>query len=301
VRIANRLLLTDLSLPASAYSVYFMEALRRLLTTYAYNITGSYEDAKDIVQDAYLNFMHVEEAIENKKAYLIRTVINLSINFKNRQKKLLFDYPGVWLPEPVATEHADAAINSRETLSYSLMVLLEKLNPKQRAVFILKEAFNYEHEEIAEVLGMSIENSRKILSRAKAQLRSGDMITSNKISPAYVDNFINVIHNTDMEALEKLLNEDIVLVSDGGGKVPASLKPVEGRVHVMKFLLGVYNKFYRNQKIEKAFINHQPALLYFIDGALTNCQVFSLNNGKIENIYFIRNPDKLRLLAENLK
>ena len=271
------------------------------MITYAYNITGSYEDAKDIVQDAYLNFMHVEETIENEKAYLIRTVINLSINFKNRQKKLLFEYPGVWLPEPVATEKADADINSKETLSYSLMVLLEKLNAKQRAVFILKEAFNYEHDEIAEALGMTIENSRKILSRAKAQLRSGAVVTSKKNSSVHVDTYINAIHITDMDALEKLLNENIMLVSDGGGKVPASLKPIEGKEHVMKFLLGVYNKFYRSQRIEKTFINHQPALLYFINGALTNCQVFSLNNGKIENIYFIRNPEKLRSLAENLK
>ena len=275
-----------------------MEALRRLLITYAYNITGSYEDSKDIVQDAYLKFMNVEENIENKKAYLIRTVINLSINFKNRQKKLLYEYTGAWLPEPIATEKADAEINSKETLSYSLMVLLEKLNAKQRAVFILKEAFNYDHEEIAEVLGMTVENSRKILSRAKEQLRSGDTITPGKISPTYLDTYINVIHNTDMRALEKLLNEDIVLVSDGGGKVAASLKPVEGRQHVMKFLLGVYNKFYRNQRVEKVFINHQPALLYFIDDELTNCQIFSLNNGKIENIYFIRNPDKLKILQE---
>jgi RNA polymerase sigma factor (sigma-70 family) len=278
-----------------------MEALRRLLITYAYNITGSYEDSKDIVQDAYLNFMHIEETIENKKAYLIRTVINLSINFKNRQKKLLLDYPGAWLPEPVATEKADAGINSKETLSYSLMVLLEKLNARQRAVFILKEAFNYDHEEIAEVLGMTVENSRKILSRAKEQLRSGDTVTSKKVSSAYVDNFINVIHSTDMQALEKLLNEDIVLVSDGGGKVPASLKPVEGKEYVIKFLLGVYNKFYRSQRIEKTFINHQPALLYFINDELTNCQVFSLSEGKIKNIYFIRNPDKLKMLGESFK
>ena len=278
-----------------------MEALRRLLITYAYNITGSYEDAKDIVQDAYLKFMPIEENIENKKAYLIRTVVNLSINFKNRQKKLLFEYPGAWLPEPVATEKADTEINSKETLSYSLMVLLEKLNAKQRAVFILKEAFSYDHEEIAEVLGVTVENSRKILSRAKEQLQSGDIATPKEISSAYVDNFINIIHNTDMEALEKLLKEDVVLVSDGGGKVPASLKPVEGKQHVMKFLLGVYNKFYRNQKVEKAFINHQPALLYFVDDNLINCEVFSVRNGRIENIYFIRNPDKLKLLEENLR
>src|SRR3954452_22598823 len=191
-----------------------MEALRRLLLTYAYNITGSYEDAKDVVQDACMKFINVEEKIENKKAYLIRTVINLAINFKKRQKKMLSEYPGIWLPEPIATEKADAEINSKEILSYSLMVLLEKLNAKQRAVFILKEAFNYDHEEIADVLGMTEENSRKILSRAREQLKAGSTTTPKKITSDYFDKYINVIHNADMEELEKLLNNDIVIVSD---------------------------------------------------------------------------------------
>ena len=118
-----------------------MESLRPLLTTYAYNITGTYEDAKDIVQDAYLKFMTLDTSgMEDKKAYLTRMVINLAINYKNRQKKLLAQYPGEWLPEPVATEFADSNMNRKEVLSYSIMVLLEKLNAKQRAVFILKEA-----------------------------------------------------------------------------------------------------------------------------------------------------------------
>src|SRR5687767_15955575 len=116
-----------------------MESLRPLLTTYAYNITGTYEDAKDIVQDAYIKFMNTDsEGIENKKAYLIRMVINLSINFKNRQKKLIAQYPGQWLPEPIATDQLDDIIDRNEILSYSLMVLLDKLNARQRAVFLLK-------------------------------------------------------------------------------------------------------------------------------------------------------------------
>jgi len=278
-----------------------METLRRLLTTYAYNITGSYEDARDIVQDAYLKFMNVEYSIENKKAYLIRAVINLSINFKNRQKKLLSEYRGMWLPEPVATEKADGEINSKETLSYSLMVLLENLNAKQRAVFILKEAFNYDHEEIAEVLGMTVENSRKILSRAKERLKTAHILTPKKFTSRNFDKYVNIIHNAEMEELEKLLNDDIVIVSDGGGKASASLHPIEGKQSVIKFLLGVYKKFYRDKRVEKIFINHQPAFLYFTGDKLTNCQIFSLNDDKIENIFFVRNPDKLKLLEKKFK
>src|SRR5438093_13757597 len=103
-----------------------IQQYERLLTTYAYNILGSYEDSKDILQDAYLKFMQAgNDAIEDSKAYLVRTVINLCINKKNRQKREKALYPGEWLPEPIATEKADTTINRKEILSYSLMVLLE--------------------------------------------------------------------------------------------------------------------------------------------------------------------------------
>lgn len=279
-----------------------MESLRPLLTTYAYNIVGSYDDAKDIVQEAFLKFIDTNgEKIENKKAYLVRTVINLAINFKKRQKRMLAEYPGAWLPEPITTERADTAINRKEILSYSLMVLLEKLNAKQRAVFILKEAFGYDHEEIAEVLGISAENSRKILSRAKEQLKKEDAATQEKIPPDYLDKYVDVIYNGDINKLEKLLNDEIVIVSDGGGKVPAFMKPVRGKTSAIKLLLGIYKKYYKHVRIERSAINHEPALLYYHGDDLINCQVFSLENGRVRNIYFIRNPDKLWRLQERLK
>lgn len=278
-----------------------MDDLRSLLMTYAYNITGSYEDSKDIVQDAYLRFMNVDkERIDNKKAYLIRTAINLAINFKNRQKKLLAEYPGNWLPEPVATEKADTTINQKEILSYSLMVLLEKLNAKQRAVFILKEAFEYEHEEIAEVLSITAENSRQLLSRAKTTLKNKDVNARKKIPYNYVDKYAAAIRNGDMQILEQILNDDITVVSDGGGKASAAVNFVKGKTTAIKFLQGIYKKFYTGKRVEKSFINHQPALLYYNGDTLTNCQIFFIENGNIRNIYFVRNPDKLRSLQENL-
>src|ERR1044072_1934075 len=131
-----------------------MDSLRPILTSYAYNILGSYEDAKDIVQDVMLEMINrtTGTVIQNEKAYLTRSVINRAINARNRLQKMRSGYPGSWLPEPVAAETADGDLNQKDILSYSLMVLLEKLDAKQRAVFILKEAFNYDHEEIAEVL-----------------------------------------------------------------------------------------------------------------------------------------------------
>lgn len=279
-----------------------MQQYQRLLTTYAYNILGSYEDAQDVVQDAYLNFMHQgNKNIENVKAYLVRSVINLSINKKQRQKKQRALYPGEWLPEPIATEHADTALNRKEVLSYSLMVLLEKLNAKQRAVFILKEAFAYDHAEIAAVLEITEEHSRKLLSRAKDQLKTADAVVKTKSHTNYVDKYLSVIQRANMQELEKMLHDEVTVVSDGGGKAAAFRKPVHGRRSVAKLLTGVFKKFYAtNVELRGTTINHEPALCYFMDGKLINCQIFSLTKDGLQHIYFMRNPDKLEKLEKNL-
>lgn len=277
-----------------------METLRPLLITYAYNISGSLEDAKDVVQDAFLQFMQVDgDQIRDKKAYLVRMVINLAINQKNRQQKLRAAYPGEWLPEPVSHESADGAIHKKEVLSYSLMVLLEKLDPRQRAVFILKEAFDYEHTEIAEVLGITAEYSRKILSRSKKQLEAGISVQERSIDPAYLNQYLDIVQHADAKRLEQFLSEDITVVSDGGGKASASLNPIHGKQSVMAMLLGLHQKFYTDAHIEEAVVNHQPALFYFSEaGKLVNCQVFTFENGRITQVFFIRNPDKLQSLQK---
>ncbi len=276
-----------------------MESLRPLLTTYAYNIIGTYEDAKDIVQDAYMKFMGMDNnVIENKKSYLIRMVINLAINFKNRQKKTVAQYPGQWLPEPIATEHADISINRKEILSYSLMVLLEKLNARQRAVFVLKEAFDYDHEEIADTLSISVENSRKLLSRARDQLQSSRSVPKQSIPKTYLEKFLHILQTGDTLQLEQLLVDDINITSDGGGKATAFMKRISGRKDVIRLLEGLYNKFYRNVKILPGFVNHEPALFYYDEDKVVTCEVLSIENERITNIFFMRNPDKLRTLQK---
>ena len=180
------------------------------------------------------------------------------------------------------------------------MVLLEKLTTKQRAVFILKEAFNYDHKEIAEVLDITEDNSRKLLNRAKEQLQALETITPSKQADAYIDKYLSVIQNADLPQLEKMLHEEVMVISDGGGKVAAFRKPITGREAVAKLLEGIYKKFYSHIDIRKSFINNQPALCYIEDGRLINCQVFSIQKNVLHNIYFIRNPDKLKALEKNL-
>jgi len=276
-----------------------MEALRGLLTTYAYNICGSYEEARDIVQDVFLQFMLKDTGfIENKEAYLKRMVINLSVTRKKAMQKRLNSYPGEWLPEPVATEEADTALNRKEILSYSLMVLLEKLNPSQRAVFILKEAFDYDHAEIAEVLGIKPEYSRQLLTRAKKQLETQDTDNYRSGNVTFLSKYLDVIRLGDIDQLETLLTEDIIVTSDGGGKASAGMNPVSGKRSATAFISGIYKKFYRDRYIEEGLVNHQPALFYYEDSVLATCQIFSFEGSSVNRIFFIRNPDKLKSLQK---
>lgn len=275
-----------------------MDSLRPMLTSYAYNILGSYEDAKDIVQDVMLEMIkRTGTGIENEKAYLTRSVINRAINARNKLQKMQSGYPGNWLPEPVATETADAELNQKDILSYSLMVLLEKLDARQRAVFILKEAFSYEHEEIAEVLDISIENSRKILSRARKELQNEPINEIVKTPTEYLDKYMEVIRSRDIKKLEQLLSNDIVLVSDGGGKAAAALNPLIGVENTALFLSGIFNKFYHDRHFEFGEVNHHPAIFYYENEQLVNCQIFEFRNGLIHRVYMMRNPDKLAVLG----
>jgi RNA polymerase sigma factor (sigma-70 family) len=276
------------------YYICIMDSLRPMLTSYAYNILGSYEDAKDVVQDVMLEMINRSgTSIQNEKAYLTRSVINRAINARNKLQKMQSGYPGNWLPEPVATETSDAEVNQKDILSYSLMVLLEKLDAKQRAVFILKEAFSYEHEEIAEVLDISVENSRKILSRAKAALQNERFNERIKHSGDYLNKYMNVIRSRDVKKLEQLLTNDVMVVSDGGGKVAAALNPLVGIESASLFLAGIYNKFYFDREPVHGWVNHHPALFYYENKQLITCMVFEISGELIHRVYIVRNPDKL--------
>jgi RNA polymerase sigma factor (sigma-70 family) len=270
-----------------------MEELRHSLTLYAYNILGSYEEAKDVVQDVYLKMTQVNpEPIRDTKLYMIRMVINLAIDQKRKQQKQRTTYPGQWLPEPIATENPETSVHRKEILSYSLLVLLEKLDPKQRAVFILKEAFDYDHEEIADLLGITVENSRKILSRARTDLKASASPDS-KVQRELVQQYITVLEQGDVKALEKLLTEQITVTSDGGGKATAFMNPVHGIKSVTALLQGLFKKTYRYWDTELRWVNYQPALFYYHDGQLVTVQIFSIENGVFEEIFYVRNPEKM--------
>lgn len=281
-----------------------MKDYQNQLFPYAYNIAGSAEDARDIVQDVLTNYYATpREGIENEKAYLVKSVINHAINAKNRKKRMV--QPEVWLPEPVATETADANIYLKDILSYSLLVLLEKLNAKERAAFILKESFDYSHQEIAEILSITEEHSRKLLSRAKTKLFKPGEPANQPVRTAQtnvlLENYIAAIRSRNMEKLEDLLAQDIAFYADGGLKLNVVKRICTGTTDVAKLLVFIYHTYQTSSEIRETTINHQPAFLYYNGNQLAVCQIFDVSpaDGQILQINTVLDPEKLRMLSEH--
>lgn len=266
------------------------------LFPYAYNILGSVEDAKDVVQDVVTKYLSLErKTIENETGYLIKSIINRSINLKNHKHKTTTNK--VWLPEPFSTEDVADSIDRDTILSYSLLTLLEKLTAKERAVFILKEAFDFSHKEIAESIDSSVENSRKILSRARIKLTDYRTAQNNQLhNTSYLNRYLETIKNGNVSDLKELLSEDILLAADGGENIKVVRELTTGVFATSKLLVYVYKAFLSGLKYKVSFVNHQPAILFYQNDVLYNCQVFELHNKKIRSIYSIVDPQKLKAL-----
>ncbi|SMD37704.1 RNA polymerase sigma-70 factor, ECF subfamily [Reichenbachiella faecimaris] len=277
----------------------FLNEYQKKLFPYAYNILGSVDDALDAVQDVMSKFEAIaQKGFQNEIGYLIRSVVNTAINIKQRNQRLRH---GVWLPEPISTDRADKNIEREEIIGYSMMVLLEHLNPKERAVFILKETFDYAHEEIADVLSITVNNSRKLLSRAKSTLQTHNLQRSpteysfnNSID---LQEYIDIIKVGDVKALESKLNKDIVLIADGGKNVSVVRQFTSGIENVIKLITHLYDTYHKNYSYKTGIVNHQSAILFYQRQLLVNCQVFEVNGDQITGIYSIVDPAKLKKLA----
>ena len=272
-----------------------MKDYQSILFPYAYNILGSAEDARDAVQDVLYKYLAGQKKeVDNEKAYLIKAVINQSINLKDKNKKIR--YGDEWLPEPIATEETDKAVQLNDIAAYSLLILLEKLNPKERAVFILKEGFGYAHEEIAEVLSATPESSRQLLSRARCKLDADKQIGQlEKPQQFLLQQFLQAVRDKDIHTLEHLLTEDIQYTADGGGVIKVVAKHCSGIKEVIDLMILVYTRFLATATFVPTIINHQPAFLYYRNEKLILCQIFGFSSdGKITQINNVLDPQKLK-------
>lgn len=274
---------------------------QRVLFPYAYNILGSAEDARDAIQDTLSTYIvKSRDEVTNEKNYLIRSVINRSIQMK-KQKKQTVPVEAVWLPEPIATDQGPAGAGGEELAPFALLTQLEQLNPKERAVFILKEGFNYSHDDIAAVLDSTTENSRQLLTRAKSKLKKNkgfDQGFDKKAATAVVTKLLQAIQQEDAEGVERLLAEDVQFYADGGSKMRLVATHCAGRTAVQDVITLVHTKY--NQQLRKVFteVNHQPAILYYNGDQLMSCQVFEIEEGRIVRIDAIIDPEKLKGLGK---
>jgi len=218
---------------------------RPLLFSIAYRMLGSASDAEDVLQDAWLRYRSADETtIRSPKAFATTIVTRLCLDRLKSARAAREKYVGPWLPEPVLTsevERPDSVLQRAESVTLAFLVLLETLSPEERAVFLLKEIFEYAHSEIAEMLGTTIDNSRQLLHRAKARLAEARPRLSGTAQSrrAVAERFARAFASGDASALTALLAGDVDMWSDGGGKVSAARRPLVGRDEVLNFLIGV--------------------------------------------------------------
>ena len=272
------------------------------LFPYAYNIIGDSMAAEDLVHDV-LNryFIETPSHVQKPESYLTRAVINNAINHKNLLRTKLESYPGHWLPTPVLTEDMIyKRADQEEILNYSLLVLLEKLNAKERAVFILRETYEYSHEEIASILEIKAEHSRQLFKRSKKKLdQKIEFVLADYDSgqKQILEQLTEAILNNNLEKVKHVLAEDVKTISDGGEKVSAARKMLIGPNRVTRFLQAIYGKYLPDStQMEFTQINHLPAITFSVNGSVFRCMMFDIQNGKIKNIFIVVNPDKLQKL-----
>src|SRR6185369_2784330 len=285
---------------------------RPLLFSIAYRMLGSASDAEDVLQDAWLRYRSADETtIRSPKAFATTIVTRLCLDRLKSARAAREKYVGPWLPEPVLTsevERPDSVLQRAESVTLAFLVLLETLSPEERAVFLLKEIFEYAHSEIAEMLGTTIDNSRQLLHRAKARLAEARPRLSGTAQSrrAVAERFARAFASGDASALTALLAGDVDMWSDGGGKVSAARRPLVGRDEVLNFLIGVQRTaqnagLTNDASLAIEDVNSEPALVIRVGERLESIFVFSVENETICAIRVVRNPDKLAHIDRRLE
>ena len=279
------------------------EVHRPRLFSIAYRMLGSASEAEDVIQDAWLRASQDEHAdIRSPRAYLTTIVTRLCIDHLRSAERTRMEYPGPWLPEPLAEPNQES-VELASSLTTAFLVLLEQLAPTERAVFLLREVFELDFEEIAASVGKSEANTRQILKRARGRLRESRprFTASRGESEEIVRRFRAACISGDVEGLMALLHADARLVSDGGGKAAAATRPVLGADRIARFIMGYARKLhYSEADLQPVMISGAPGLLLRHAIAGDGTYSFDIADGRIRGIYIVRNPYKLRGFLEHV-
>lgn len=279
------------------------ETYRTYLFSIAYRMLGRVMDAEDMVQETYLRYQASQPlVIDSLKAYLTTILTRLCMNQLQLAYRKRETYTGPWLPEPLVTvdtfgpSSPEQRVDEYESLSLAFLILLEELQPIERAVFLLREVFDYEYAEIASFLGKSETACRQSFSRAKKHLADHRprFQASSALHQQMLTRFMQAVQGEDMDGLMNLLAEDVTLWADGGGKVKgAATRPIAGRLAVARFSLGTTRFIPDGARIEVAQVNGQPAMVVRTAERVFLVLAIEVVAQQIQAIRVIANPEKL--------
>ncbi len=292
--------------------VELFQANRQALFAVAYRMLGSATDADDVVQDAWLRFSAAQPAdLRSVKGYLTTIVTRLCLDRLKSARATREEYVGTWLPEPVATDdrrEPGASLALAESVTLAFMVLLETLSPQERAVFLLREVFDYEYDEISGMLDTTPANCRQLFHRARgriAERKPRFRATVDEKRPL-IDRFVRAFRDGSEAELTSVLAADVGFWSDGGGKVLAARRPVFGRDHVVTLLLGIRRTApatgisLESVTLDIVEVNGEPAIVMRVSGAIEAVYVPTVEDGAIAALRIVRNPDKLTYISRQL-
>jgi RNA polymerase sigma-70 factor (ECF subfamily) len=288
-------------------TVQRFEANRPLLFGIAYRMLGSIAEAEDVVQDAFLRYQAVPpDTVEQPRAFLCTIVTRLALDQLKSARARREAYVGSWLPEPLLTQDSDdrldpdAHVGTSESISLAFLVLLESLTPVERAVFLLREVFDFSYPEIANIIGKNEAACRQTFHRARQSIadRRPRFPDSPEVQRRLTDSFVQACTTGNLDNLLSLLTQDITLWADGGGKVHAAVHPIQGRDHVARFLFGILRKAPRDMVFEETEVNGAPGIVGRVDGTVSSVLVLEIGGGLITGIRIVANPDKLAHLNQ---
>ncbi|MGW5126935.1 RNA polymerase sigma-70 factor [Streptomyces sp. NPDC004069] len=276
-------------------------AHRNLLFTVAYEILGSAADAEDVLQETWLRWVKADQGqVRDQRAYLVRITTRQALNRLRTMKRRREAYVGTWLPEPLLTAPDVAEdVELAESVSMALMLVLETLSPTERAVFVLREVFDIDYDEIAAAVDKSPAAVRQIAHRARRHVESRRprrLVSSNQ-GQAVLKSFQHAIETGDPQTLLEVLAPEVVLMSDGGGVKHAALRPVTGAERVARMFAGGIGKLKGTLTAEPTVVNGNPALLVRLDGDIDGVMAIHVEDARITSLYYVRNPEKLSHVA----
>ena len=275
--------------------------LRPLLFTIVYEILGSATESDDVLQDSYLRWADVDLAtVRDTKSYLAQLVTRQALNALRASTRRREDYIGPWLPEPLLLDERDASADVvlAESVSMAMLVLLETLTPDERAVFVLREVFGFDYDEIAGAVSKSTATVRQVAHRAREHVHARrkrfepvDAATTAEIT----EQFMTAAATGDMEGLLSILAPDAIWTADSGGKASAARRPVVGADRVAKAIIGIFRLGQKlpDVRIQTAVYNSAPAVIVYSADHLEGVFLIEVIDGKITHFYSMRNPDKL--------